>query len=145
MSKHINAMKRAIEFKSPPYIPMELVDVPRIYNAYDTCDPENVTIPAGAENFDSAWCTYHWTLEYLGKNEAGEPIRRDEWGCKQIIPHDEGGAYTIIERPTFETLADVERYSWPDPSTADKVIRSAPCPVLTVRAPTVKSARKKKG
>lgn len=124
MSQHIKTMQRAIEFGSPPYIPMELTDIPGIYNAYDTCDPEKVTIPAGAENFDSAWCTYHWTFKYLGKNEAGEPIRRDEWGCKHVIPRDEGAAYTIIERPTFATLAEVEKYPWPAPSIADRFFES---------------------
>ncbi len=32
--EHIERVKRTIEFSSPDYFPMELVDVPRIYNAY---------------------------------------------------------------------------------------------------------------
>jgi hypothetical protein len=56
MSRHVHAMRRVIEFDSPEYIPMELVDVPFLYNAYDTCELESLTVPKGAEAFDSAWC-----------------------------------------------------------------------------------------
>jgi len=115
MRNHIDEVRRAIEFGSPSYVPMELVDVPHIYNAYGTLDAETVKAPEGAEDFDSAWVTYHWTFQDLGRNERGEPVRKDEWGCTQIVPNDTSVAYQVIERPTFNTLADVEAYPWPDP------------------------------
>lgn len=119
MSIHVDTMRRAIEFGSPRYIPMELVDVPYIYNAYDTMDAKTVRMPEGAENFDSAWCTYHWSLECQGKNDAGEPVRRDEWGCTQIIPIDEGSAYSVIEKPKLSTIEEVDAYPWPRPAATD--------------------------
>ena len=119
MSKHIDQVKRAIEFGSPGYIPMELVDIPHIYNAYETQDPGCIKIPAGAESFDSAWCTYHWTFEYLGKTDAGEPIRKDEWGCTQIVPNDQNVAYIIIDRPKLSSTEQVQAHPWPDPEQAN--------------------------
>ncbi|HEC61153.1 MAG TPA: hypothetical protein ENI27_02735 [bacterium] len=114
MSAHIERVRRAVEFDSPDYIPLDLVDVPYVYNAYGTKDPQTVTVPEGAESFDSAWCTYHWTLENLGKNDLGEPVRKDEWGCRQIIPHDESGAYAVVERPDLDTIEKVKCHPWPD-------------------------------
>jgi uroporphyrinogen decarboxylase len=122
MSRHIDQTRRAIEFGSPEYIPMELVDIPHIYDAYDTLNREEVIIPAGAENFDAAWCTYHWTFKYLGKNEQDEPLRIDEWGCKQTIPHEKSGAYAVVEKPLpadTVTMEDVLNHPWPDPQQAD--------------------------
>ncbi|MCK5801410.1 MAG: hypothetical protein KAI66_01195 [Lentisphaeria bacterium] len=115
MSTHIDAMKRAIEFGSPPYIPMELVDVPFLYDAYGTLDPKGVAIPKGAENFDSAWCTYHWTFRDVGEGENGEVKRTEEWGCRQVVPDDGGIAYSVVEKPEFASLAEVEAHPWPDP------------------------------
>jgi uroporphyrinogen-III decarboxylase len=83
-----------------------------------------VTVPEGAERFDSAWCTYHWTLQNLGKNDQGEPVRRDEWGCRQIIPQDESGAYTIVERPDLETIEKVNSHPWPDPELTNGFFES---------------------
>jgi len=120
MSKHIDRMKRAIEFGRPDCVPMELVDVPLIYDAYGTCDPRAVTIPPGAENFDALWVTYHWTLESLGTNEAGEPLRMDEWGCKQSVPNDTSSAYVILDSPHLATMEDVRNYTWPDPARTDR-------------------------
>ena len=119
MSKHVDCMRRAIEFRSPPYVPMELVDVPFLYDAYDTLDPAQVRAPEAAEGFDSAWCTYHWTFDYEGHTATGEPVRRDEWGCTQVIPSDKGTAYTVTAKPELASLADVAAHPWPDPSVTD--------------------------
>jgi len=116
---HIDEVRRAIEFGSPAYVPMELVDVPHIYTAYGTLAAETVAVPEGAEDFDAAWVTYHWTFQDLGRNANGEPVRKDEWGCTQIVPNDTGVAYQVIERPKLETLADVAAYPWPDPGGAN--------------------------
>ncbi len=123
-STHIDTMKRAIEFGSPAYIPMELVDVPFLYNAYGTLDPAAVLVPAGAENFDSAWCTYHWTFADRGVTEKGEPIRQDEWGCTQIVPADTGTAYSVIAKPELHTLAEVDAHPWPDPALTQAFFES---------------------
>lgn len=124
MSSHIDTMKRAIEFGSPPYIPMEMVNVPHIYNAYDTISPEQVTLPQGAEDFDSAWCTYHWTFDYQGRNDADEPFRKDEWGCTQIIPNDTGAAYAVVEKPKLRSMDEVNSHPWPDPERTNSFFES---------------------
>jgi hypothetical protein len=121
MSEHIERVRRAIEFGSPDYVPMDLVDVPHLYDAYGTLDPAAVRVPAGAEDFDSAWCTYHWRLEPLGTNERGERLRIDEWGCRQVVPEDQGVAYSVIERPDLSTLEKVRRHPWPEARDADPI------------------------
>ena len=112
-------MRRAIEFRGPPYIPMELVDVPFLYDAYGTRDPGGVRAPPGAEDFDSAWCTYHWTFSDEGQSDAGEPVRKDEWGCTQVVPADMGTAYSVTGKPGLTSLDDVARHPWPDPAVTD--------------------------
>jgi len=118
-SAHIERVKRAIEFGSPDMVPLDLVDVPFLYDAYGTLDPATVQAPPGAEGFDSAWCTYHWTLRPLGVNEKGEPVRSDEWGCTQVVPQGRDSAYSIIARPELDTREQVRAHPWPDPAGAD--------------------------
>lgn len=120
MSKHKDRMRKAIEFGRPDFTPMDLTDVPFLYDAYDTLKPSTVTIPAGAEEFDSAWCTYHWTLNYLGGNENGELLRKDEWGCTQVIPRMETSAYSVVGRPKLDSLKDVAGHPWPSPQITDR-------------------------
>ena len=68
MSDHIDVVKRAIEFKKPDYLPMEIVDVPGVYNAYHTLDPESVEFIPGTENFDALWTNcYSWFHETVGQ------------------------------------------------------------------------------
>jgi len=111
---HIDLMKKAIEFEKPDILPIELVDVPKIYNAYGTLDSNKVTFIPGTENFDSAWVTYHWTFEHLGKTELGESLRRDEWGCLQKVPLDENSAYTVLKNP-LRNKNSLEGYEFPNP------------------------------
>lgn len=111
---HIELVKKAIEFKKPDYLPMELVDVPKIYNAYGTLDSNKVTFIPGTENFDSAWATYHWTFQYIGKNEKGETLRKDEWGCLQKIPLDENSTYVVLKNPLRDKNS-LEGYEFPNP------------------------------
>jgi len=117
--EHIKVVEKAIKFEKVDYIPMELVDVPHIYNAYGTLNPEKVEFIPGTENFDSAWATYHWTFEYLGKNENGEILRKDEWGCIQKVPVEESSTYVILENPLRgkDTLKD---YKFPDIEITNK-------------------------
>ena len=118
MSSHIDRVRRAIEFGSPDLIPMDLVDVPFLYDAYGTCDPRAVTVPPGAESFDSAWCTYHWTLRPRGRNAQGEMLRTDEWGCTQVVPAEQTTAYSVIGRPDLNSLERVRAHPWPRPEAA---------------------------
>jgi hypothetical protein len=119
MSQHIDRVKRAIEFGGPDIIPVDLTDIPFIYNAYGTLDPEKVQAPEGMDDFDSAWCTYHWTLESLGKNERGEDVRRDEWGCTQIVPSDLNSAYVVTGRPAIDSMGAATDFPWPSPDDTD--------------------------
>ena len=43
--RHIEVARRAIEFRRPEYLPMEIIDVPHVYNAYHTLDPATVCYP----------------------------------------------------------------------------------------------------
>ncbi|MCM8822405.1 MAG: hypothetical protein NC831_06285 [Candidatus Omnitrophica bacterium] len=115
---HIELVKRSIEFNSPDYLPMELVDVPGIYNAYGTLDPETVTYIPGTENFDSGWVTYHWTFSQMGKTKAGENLRKDEWGVIQKIPLDEHSTY-IIEHSPFAESKEIKNYKFPSPEITE--------------------------
>ncbi|MBI3923610.1 MAG: hypothetical protein HY318_19480 [Armatimonadetes bacterium] len=115
---HIDRVRRAIEFASPDRVPIELVDVPYVYDAYGTLNPAEVRTPAGAEDFDSMQATYHWTFTEVGTNEAGERLRREEWGCLQRVPADTSSAYAVLERPLKEP-GSLAVYSFPDPKAAD--------------------------
>jgi hypothetical protein len=119
MSRHIDRVRKAIELGGPDMVPMDLVDVPHVYDAYGTRDPHAVPIPPGAESFDSGWSTYHWSLRETGKNERGETLRVDEWGCAQAVPLDEGSAYSVIQRPDLSTMDLVRAHPWPRPQEAD--------------------------
>ncbi|HOK57347.1 MAG TPA: uroporphyrinogen decarboxylase family protein [bacterium] len=117
--EHIEIVKRAIEFKNPDYLPMELVDVPKIYNAYGTLNPDKVRFIPGTEDFDSAWVTYHWTFIEEKNLGNGEILRKDEWNVWQKIPFDKNSTYIIIENPLADknNLSD---YKFPSPEIADK-------------------------
>ena len=114
----IDNVSRAIRFEGPQRVPIELVDVPGIYNAYGTCDADRVAMIPGAQDFDAAWVTYHWTLTDEGANAEGERLRRDEWGCLQRVPDDPASAYVIVERP-LPDADDLRGYTFPDPAVAD--------------------------
>lgn len=114
----IEIVRNAIEMKGVPYLPLEVIECPGTYDAYDTLDPWQVQLLPGTENFDSVQVTYHWTLTDQGVNEAGERLRRDEWGCLQRVPRGEECAYEIVEKPMADTI-DVAGHNWPDISITD--------------------------
>ncbi len=124
MSKHIDRVRKAIEFGGPDMVPMDLVDVPFLYDAYGTRAADSFAVPPGAENFDSAWCTYHWTLRPAGRNDKGEPLREDEWGCRQVVPADPGSAYSVVDRPDLSTMQKILSHPWPDPEATDAFFES---------------------
>ncbi len=120
--EHKKVVEKAIKFERPDYISMELVDVPHIYNAYGTCEPEKDEFIPETENFDSAWATYHWTFEYLGKNEKGEILRKDEWGCIQKVPKEETSSYVILESP-LKFKDSLDGFKIPDIKITDKFLK----------------------
>lgn len=115
---HRERMTRAIRFESPDRFPLEIHDVPHLYNAYATLDPDTVQFVPGAEDADSIRVTYHWTFSDEGLNAQGEVQRRDEWGCLQRVPNDLGTAYEVIEKPLVDPRAFAD-YRFPDPSGSD--------------------------
>lgn len=115
---HAERVNRAYRFERPDYLPLEIHDVPHLYDAYGTLDPATVELVPGTEGFDSLRVTYHWTFIEEGANEAGERLRRDEWGCLQRVPRELGSAYQVLEKPLSEPGALV-RYEFPDPSVSD--------------------------
>jgi uroporphyrinogen decarboxylase len=119
MSDHIDVMKRAIEFGRPAYVPMEIVDVPGVYNAYHTLDPDTVEFIPGTEDFDALWpCCYSWLHEVIGRTEQGEPIKWDQFGVRLKTPADHGSVYTLLEHP-LAGRSSLEGLEWPDPDDAD--------------------------
>jgi len=123
----IERMTNAIRFGGVDAVPLEIHDVPHLYDAYGTLDPA-LARPA-AEEYDGIRVTYHWTFAEVGTasypptpflKEGGERqrLRRDEWGCLQRVPEDKGTAYDIIEKPLVDPKAFAD-YRFPDPSVSD--------------------------
>ena len=114
----VDVVKRAIEMTGPAYVPMEVLECPGIYDAYGNLDPWQVKLLPGTENFDSIQATYHWTFVEQGTNDAGERLRRDEWGCLQRVPAGEESAYVVIDKPMVDGI-DLRGYPWPDAAITD--------------------------
>jgi hypothetical protein len=115
---HHDRVTRALRFQSPDCLPLEIHDVPHLYDAYGTLDPAAVRLVPGVEDFDSLRVTYHWTFADLGRNVNGEQLRRDEWGCLHRVPADTGTAYEIMEKPLVAPAAFAD-YDFPDPAVSD--------------------------
>jgi len=115
MSEHIEVVKRAIEFNKPDYLPMEIVDVPHIYNAYHTLNPATVEFIPGTENFDIIWpCCYSWHHAETGKTPDGETLKEDQFGVKLKTPLDDKSAYVLLDHP-LAGRGSLEGYEFPDP------------------------------
>lgn len=119
MSDHIEIVKGAIEFKGPEYLPLEVLDVPYIYDAYKTLDSEKVLLIPGTEDFDSIWVQGFWFPEEIGKNDLGETIRKDEYGILTKVPKDMNSAYMIIEEP-LRGKNSLENYTFPEKENSAK-------------------------
>ena len=115
---HIDTVKAAIEMTGPKRLPLEVLECPGIYDAYDNLDPRRVELLPGTEDFDSLQATYHWSFTEEVPNEARERIRRDEWGCLQRVPAGRESAYVVVEKPMQERI-DLASYRWPDISVTD--------------------------
>ncbi len=114
MSAHIDNMKKALEFKTPDYLPMETCHVPGIYNAYDTLNPEDVKLIPGTENFDSIWpLGYSLKYKVIGKSDEGETIRKDQFGITYKIPNSLDSTFVLLEHP-LAGKTSWEDYTLPD-------------------------------
>ena len=119
MSEHIDVVCRAIEFNKPKYLPMETIDVPLIYNAYNTRDPKEVEFIPGAEMADSLWTNcYSWFYEEIGTDSTGESLRKDQFGVKFKVPHDLNATYSIMENPLADK-SSLSGFEFPDPDDTD--------------------------
>jgi uroporphyrinogen decarboxylase len=122
MSEHIEVVKRAIEFGKPAYLPMEIVDVPGIYNAYHTLDPETVRFIPGTENFDALWpCCYSLLHKEVARTAEGMPIKVDQWGTRLKTPPETNSAYVLLSHP-LTGKNSLEGYAWPDPDDMDPLL-----------------------
>lgn len=115
---HIERVQAALRFAGPDRVPLEIHDVPGLYDAYGTTDPDAVVLVPGAEDFDAIRVTYHWTFADEGQNAGGESLRRDEWGCVQRIPSSEQTAYEVVHKPLADPAA-LDSYQFPNPSVSD--------------------------
>ena len=119
MSDHIDVVKRAIEFKKPDYLPMEIIDVPGIYNAYHTLDPATVELIPGTENFDALWpCCYTWSHQPIGKTPEGEILKQDQFGVRLKTPLDMNSTYALMSHP-LAGKSSLDDYEFPDPEDAN--------------------------
>ena len=115
---HIERMTRALRFQAPDRVPLEVHDVPYLYDAYATLDPAAVRLVPGSEAFDGLRVTYHGTFTDAGAPPAGARLRPHEWGCLQRVPRSDRTAYEVIEKPLADPRA-WETYPFPDPSVSD--------------------------
>jgi len=120
MSAHIENVKKALEFAKPDYLPMETCQVPGIYNAYHTLDPDTVKLIPGTENFDAIWpITYSWKQTEIGRTAEGESIRKDQFGTVVRIPRDMSSTYVLMEHP-LAGKSSLEGFSFPDIEDMDQ-------------------------
>jgi hypothetical protein len=115
----IDVVKKAINFEEPEYIPIELVEVPGVYDDYGTMPREVVDenfLPL--RDFDGIQAIYSWVFDDLGFDNEGNRIRRDEWGCVQKVPKSGEYAYLVIQEP-LKDWEKLPHFRFPDPSVAD--------------------------
>ena len=120
MSDHVETVKRAIEFKKPEYLPMEINQVPGIYNAYYTLDPSSVELIPGTESFDAIWPQgYSWVTKETGKSESGESIRKDQFGNLIKIPRNMNATYDFLGS-VLKGKDSLDGYKFPDIEDLDR-------------------------
>ena len=119
---HLEVMRRAIEFKHPEYVPLEITDVPGVYDDFGRLDENQVKLLEGTEDFDSLQAIFSYVYQDLRTDEKGNRYRKDEWGCTQMIPSDGKYSYLVVEHP-LTNWADLKRYEFPSPSEADRYFR----------------------
>jgi hypothetical protein len=119
MDDHIEAMKKAIEFGKPSYLPMETIDVPFIYNAYHTLDPKTAEFVPGAERCDALWTNcYSWFWKEIKKTPEGERVCEDQFGTMLKIPRDMNSTYTVLKNPLADKNS-LKGFEFPDPDDTE--------------------------
>lgn len=119
MSDHVEVVKKAIEFGKPDYLPMEIIDVPHVYNAYHTLDPDTVQFIPGTEDFDIMWpCCYSWYHTVTGETPDGELLKEDQFGVRLKTPLDETSTYVLLGHP-LAGRDSLEGFEFPDPDDLD--------------------------
>jgi hypothetical protein len=115
----ITVARKAIEFRDPEYVPIELVEVPGIWDDYGTLprDQADAGFPP-LRDFDSIQAIYSWVFEEAGRDEEGNRLRRDEWSCLQKVPNSGEYAYLVIDEP-LKDWDDAAAYRFPDPAGTD--------------------------
>lgn len=115
----IELVQKAIAFNHPERIPIELVEVPGVYDDYGTLSRNQVDkdfLPL--KDFDSIQAIYSWVFEELGTDPNGDRLRRDEWGCLQKIPRSGEYTYLVTEEP-LKDWDHISTYKFPEPSVTD--------------------------
>jgi len=71
----VDVVKKAIEFDDPDYIPIELVEVPGVYDDYGTIPREMVdeSFPP-LKDFDAIQAIFPWVCEEMGRDENGDRL-----------------------------------------------------------------------
>ncbi len=112
-------VRQAIGFGNPGRIPVELVEVPGIWDDYGT-------LPRSAcprdfpplQDFDSIQAIYSWVFDERGTDAEGNRLRVDEWGCLQKVPRSGEYSYLVVGEP-LRDWGKASSYRFPDPSRAD--------------------------
>lgn len=117
--QHIQVVKDAIEFNNPEWLPMEIIDIPGIYDDYGRTDAEKIEFIPGTENFDAFQACYSWTFRDKGKDENGNFLYEDEWGCLRMLPKSGEYAHLLISSPIHGS-ENWETYTFPKPEITDR-------------------------
>jgi uroporphyrinogen decarboxylase len=115
----IAAVRKAIEFDNPDRVPIELVEVPGIWDDYGALPrsacPEDFP---PLQCFDAIQAIYSWVFTERGTDAEGNRLRVDEWGCLQKVPRSGDYSYLVVEEP-LRDWDKAHSYRFPDPSAAD--------------------------
>jgi hypothetical protein len=115
----LDVVRKAIDFDHPEHIPIELVEVPGIWDDYGTLPPSACPQDfAPLRDFDAIQAIYSWVFQDHGKDPEGNTLRMDEWGCLQKVPGNGEYTYLVIEQP-LKDWENVSSYRFPDPSATD--------------------------
>ena len=124
VKNRIEVVKKAIEFKDPEYIPLELIEIPGLWDDYMTISVDEVDDKFIAlEDFDIAEVYYSWLLKRIGKDKEGNIICNNEWGNTVKIPKDKKYSHFVTKEPLKNNWENIKRYKFPDPEVANGYIK----------------------
>lgn len=116
---HKELVRRALEFRNPEHIPLELVEVPGIFENYGVSTGKEARLIEGTEDFDSLHATFYYIYQDMGKNSEGNSLRRSEWSFVEEVPDGGEYDYVTVENPLAD-WANLRNYEFPSPSGTDK-------------------------